>query len=119
MTEIFESPRRLLDLVCDMRRDWDPEETWTAILAAKTAGLPWPRIVRGLVDLAIRDEEPPTRPRELWDDVRGIRLPAGTRARLDPGVKERLLADCAAATDSRRQEAATGGQQVLAEGHDP
>jgi hypothetical protein len=118
VTEIFESPRELLAFVCGMRRDWDPDETWTAILAARTAQYGWPRIVRALIDLALRDEPTPTRPRELWDDVRGLRSLPGTGAPLDPGVKERLIADCQAVTDSYRH-GTTGGQPVLAEGRDP
>lgn len=96
MTGIREAPRELLNLACAIRPDWTREETWAAIYAAKTAGLPWERLVMRLLGIALRDEDPPTRPRELWDDVRGLRDLPGTGAPLDPGVKARLLADIAA-----------------------
>jgi hypothetical protein len=112
MTEIRESPRELLALACAMRQDWTTEETWTAILACKTAGFEWSRIVRKLVDLALKDEEgPPTRPGELWDAVRGIKSLPGTGAPLDPAVKAELFGRLAAVSDARNS--ATGPQPML------
>ena len=93
MTETREAPRELLNLACAIRADWTHEETWAAIYAARTAGLEWRRIVTRLVDIAFSDEEPPTRPRELWDDVRGMWNQPGTGVPLDPDVKARLLAE--------------------------
>jgi hypothetical protein len=69
---VREAPRELLSLACAVRPDWTREETWNAIHAARTAGLPWARIAAGLVGIALREEDPPTRPRELWDFARGI-----------------------------------------------
>lgn len=96
MTEIREATRELLNLACAVRGDWSREETWAAIYAAKTAGLPWDRLLMRLLGIALRDEDPPTSPRELRDDVRGVRDLPGTGAPLDPGVRARLLADLAA-----------------------
>ena len=118
MTEISEAPRKLVEFVCATRLDWTEEETQTAIQACRTAGHDWSRIALGMVVLALRDETPPTRPRELWGDVWGSRSRTGPGAALDPGVKERLIADCEAAAESLRHPA-TGGQPVLAEGSDP
>lgn len=92
-----EAPRELLNLACATRDDWTREETWAAIYAARAAGLEWDRLVLRLLTIALRAEEPPTRPRELWDDMRGIRGgQPGTGAPLDPAVKARLLAYLAA-----------------------
>jgi hypothetical protein len=118
VTEIRESPGKLCEFVCDMRPDWDAGETDRAILAARTAQYDWARIVLALVGLAVRDEPAATRPGDLWDHVRGIGPVRVPGAPLDPDVKERLLADCRAVTDSHRH-GATGGQPVLAEGRDP
>ena len=90
-----ESTRGLLYFACLTRPDWTREETWSAIYAAKTAGLPWDRLVRRLLDIAFRVETPPTRPRELWDDARGVRDRV-VPGQLDPEVRARLLADLAA-----------------------
>ena len=90
-----ESTRGLLQFACLTRPDWTREETWNAIHAAKTAGLPWDRLVRRLLDIAFRAETPPTRPRELWDDARGVRDRV-VPGQLDPEVRARLLADLAA-----------------------
>lgn len=110
MTDIREAPRELLALACAIRRDWTTEETWTAILACKTAGFEWSRIVRKLVDLALKDEEgPPTRPGELWDAIRGIKSPAGAGGRLDPEARARAIEACEASPWRR----ATGPQSVL------
>ena len=114
MTEIREAPRQLLWLVCEMRADWTREETWNAIHAARTAGRDWRGIVTRLVGIALRDETPPTRPRELWDDVRGIRTPAVTRTRLDPEVKAELFAELQAVTEAHRH-GTTGPQPRLTE----
>lgn len=118
MTEIREAPRELLAFVTATRPDWGEDETWTAILACKTAGFDWSRIALGMVLLAHRDETPPTRPRELWDDVRGLRDRPGTGAPLDPDVKAGLFAELAAKNDAYRR-GATGPQAVLPEGRDP
>jgi len=90
-----ESTRGLLQFACLTRPDWTREETWNAIHAAKTAGLPWDRLVRRLLDIAFRVETPPTRPRELWDDARGVRDRV-VPGHLDPELRARLLADLAA-----------------------
>jgi hypothetical protein len=114
---IRESPRELLAFVTATRPDWGEDETWTAILACKTAGFDWSRIALGMVILAHRDETPPTRPRELWDDVRGLRDRPKPGVPLDPDAKAAAIAACRTVTDSRRH--GTGGQPVLAEGRDP
>jgi hypothetical protein len=119
MTEIFESPRELVAFVCATRRDWTEDETLTAIQACRTAGHDWSRIALGMVVLALRDETPPNRPRELWDDVWGSRSRTGPAARLDPAAKAELFATFAAASDAIRHPAATGPLPVLPEGRDP
>jgi hypothetical protein len=119
VTEIFESPGKLREFVCDMRHDWSPDETATAIQACRTAGHDWSRIALGMVVLALRDETPPNRPRELWDDVWGSRSRTGPAARLDPAAKAELFATFAAASDAIRHPAATGPLPVLPEGRDP
>jgi hypothetical protein len=127
VTEIRECPALLAEFTCSMREDWGHDETRAAILACKTAGLDWGRITRGLVDLALRDEEPPTEPRDLWARVRGLKSAPGTGAPLDPRVKERLFGQFQAVTDAHRNRA-TGPQpaltedaerELLREGHDP
>jgi hypothetical protein len=120
VTEIRESPKKLRDFVCDMRRDWTPEETWVALLACKTAGFEWAKIARGLVDLALADEPTPTRPRDLYAAVRGISRTRAIPVPFDPGLKEQVLgrlAAATAATDAIRS--GTGPQPALTEGHDP
>lgn len=83
--------RELIAFACATRPDWTQQETWAAVYAARTAGLDWARLAARLVDIAFREEETPTRPRELWDDVRGLRNLPGTGVPLDPDVKARLL----------------------------
>ena len=126
MTEITEATAQLVDLVCAMRGDWADADAHAAILAAKTAGTPWPRIARSLVDLASRDENPPTSPRDLWNDIRGIKAAAGPGAPLDPKLKARVFADIQAVTDARNRATApqpalrlTGELELLREGPDP
>jgi hypothetical protein len=119
MTEIFESPRELVAFVCAMRADWTEDETLTAIQACRTAGHDWSRIALGMVVLALRDETPPNRPRELWDDVWGSRSRTGPGGQLDPDAKARAVAACEAASDAIRHPAATGPLPVLPEGRDP
>jgi hypothetical protein len=118
VTEIFESPRELVAFVCATRRDWTEDETQNAIQACRTAGHDWSRIALGMVVLALRDETPPTRPRELWGDVWGSRSRTGPGGRLDPAAKAQAIADCQAAAESLRQPAVTGGQPALREGGD-
>jgi hypothetical protein len=69
---VREAPRELLDFACATRPDWTREETWNAMHAAKTAGLDWTRLALRLMGIALREETPPTSPRELWDFARGI-----------------------------------------------
>ena len=112
MTEISEAPRKLVEFVCATRPDWTEDETQTAIQACRTAGHDWSRIALGMVVLALRDETPPTRPRELWGDVWGSRSRTGPGAPLDPDVKAGLLDRFAAVTDAYRH-GATGPQPAL------
>lgn len=135
VTEIREAPRELLALVCAMRTDWGIDETRTAILASRTAGREWKHIAVRLVDIALRDETPPTRPAELWDDLRGVsaRIPASAAA--GPGLsreerdelRANALAACVAASEKHGIRE-TGPQpalrdsgpiESLREGHDP
>lgn len=118
MTGIVDAPRELAAFVCATRPDWTEDETMTAIGACRTAGFEWPRIALGMVVLALRDETPPTRPRELWGDVWDSRSRTGPAGSLDPDAKAAAIAACQVVTESRRH-AATGGQPVLAEGDDP
>ena len=111
MTETREALRELLNLACAVRPDWTREETWAAIYAAKTAGHEWKRIVTRLIDIAFRDDTTPTRPRELWDDVRGVRNQPGTGVPLDPDVKARLFADIKARTVPVQRTAEDNGNE--------
>lgn len=126
MTEIREAPRELRALVTAMRQDWTTEETWTAILACKTAGRDWKLIVTRLVAIALRDDTPPSRPRELWDDIRGVLDRPAPAGRLDPEARAKVLADIQAATDARDRQTGpqpslrdTGPLELLHEGWDP
>lgn len=126
MTDIREAPRKLVEFVCDTRPDWTPEETWTAVLACKTANFDWPRIVRKLIDLALQDEPVPTSPRDLWAAMRGIKSPAGAVGRLDPAVKAEVLGRIAKVTDARNRGTGPmtvlrqpGEMELLREGPDP
>jgi hypothetical protein len=126
MTDIREAPRKLVEFVCDTRSDWTPEETWTAVLACKTANFDWPRIVRKLIDLALQDEPVPTSPRDLWAAMRGIKSPAGAVGRLDPAVKAETLARLARVNDARNRATGpmaalrqSGEMELLREGPDP
>ena len=112
MTEIREAPRELLAFVRAVRGDWGEDETAAAVQACRTAGFDWSRIALGMVILALRDDTPPTRPRELWDDVRGLRDRPGTGAPLDPKVKADLFADLRERGPGTLRHG-TGGQPVL------
>jgi hypothetical protein len=122
---VREAPRELLALVCAMRSDWTTEETWSAILACKTASFEWHRITRGLVDLALRDEPVPTRPKDLWAAIRGLRSLPGTGSGPDPtgeGGADYLAAKAAMAARATGPQArltATGELEFLREGPDP
>lgn len=108
-TAVREAPRELLAFACAVRPDWTREETWAAIYAAKTAGLDWTRLALRLMGIALREEFPPTSPRELWDYARGITSKAAGR----PPPADYLAAK--AAITAR----ATGPQPALTEGDDP
>lgn len=84
-TGIREAARELLAFACATRRDWTAEETWAAVHAAKTAGLDWGRLAARLVSIALREEDPPTRPGELWDYARGL---TGHRSESVPATEE-------------------------------
>jgi hypothetical protein len=105
-----ENPRSLLKFVTDTRPDWSAEETWNAMLAAKTAGLPWDKLALRLMTIAFREEDPPTKPRELWNFARGITSKAAGRP---------PAADYLAVKAAKGWMSTTGGQEVLREGHDP
>lgn len=112
MTELRECPALLVEFTTAMREDWTADETWAAIIACKTAGFEWPRIARGLIDLALTDEPVPTKPRDLWNARRGLRsLPGtGTLPELGgPGGSDYLAAKAA------MKARATGPQAVLTE----
>jgi hypothetical protein len=123
MTEIREAPRELVALALAIRPDWSEDEIWVAVQACKTAGFEWPRVVRNLIDLALKDEPAPTRPGELWDAVRGIKSPA-VAGRLDPEARARAIEACEAspwgrATGPQPRLTATGELELLREGADP
>lgn len=101
-----EAPRELLAFACATRPDWDRDETWNAMLAAKTAGLPWDKLALRLMAIALREETPPTRPRELWDHARGI------TARTTAGPATGEFKDALAALKART----TGPMPRLADG---
>lgn len=77
-----EAPRELLAFACATRPDWDRDDVWNAMHAARTAGLGWDKLALRLMGIALREEDPPSRPRELWDFARGIT--ARTAARTPP-----------------------------------
>lgn len=107
---IREAARKLLAFACATRPDWTAAETWNAVHAARTAGLDWDRLALRLMAIALREEDPPTSPRELWDYVRGITSKAVGQP---PG------AGYLAVKVARGWTSTTGGQEVLREGHDP
>jgi hypothetical protein len=127
MSDIQECPALLVEFTTAMRGDWTHDETWQAITACKTAGFEWARIARGLVDLALRDEAVPTRPRDLWAAVRGLRSLPGTGTLPETGGQggaEYLAAKAAitARTGMTGPQAVlreTGELELLREGHDP
>lgn len=103
-----EAPRELLAFACAVRPDWTEEEVWNSMHAARTAGLGWKRIALRLVDIAFREEDPPTRPRELWDYARGL------TARTGAGPATEEFRDALAALKARN----TGPLQRLREQDD-
>ena len=103
-----EAPRELLAFACAVRPDWPEDEVWNAMHAARTAGLGWKRIALRLVDIAFREEDPPTRPRELWDHARGL------TARTGAGPATEEFRDALAALKARN----TGPLQRLREQDD-
>jgi len=126
---VREAPRELLAFVCATREDWSHEETWAAMHAAKTAGLDWTRLALRLMGIALREETPPTSPRELWDFARGITSKAASRPPPAEHVAGAIAAlragDYAAAWSATHDGAvppqiarATGEQKVLTEGND-
>lgn len=105
-----EASRELLAFARATRPDWSAEETWAAVHAAKTAGLDWDKLALRLMGIALREEDPPTKPRELWNFARGIT----SKAAGQPPAPGYLAVKAA-----RGWMSATGGQEVLREGHDP
>jgi hypothetical protein len=123
---VREAPRELLAFACAVRPDWDRDDVWNAMHAAKTAGLDWTRLALRLMGIALREETPPTRPRELWDFARGITTKAAERpppAEHVAGAIAAIIAgDYAAAWTATHEGAVppqiarvTGGQPVLTE----
>lgn len=125
MTEIREAPRELVALALAIRPDWTEAETWSAVLACKTASFEWAKIARGLVNLALRDEPVPTSPRDLWAAMRGLRSQPGTGSGPDPsgeGGADYLAAKAAMrarATGPQPVLGQTGELELLREGPDP
>ncbi len=125
---IREAARELLAFASSTRPDWTAEETWAAIYAAKTAGLDWDKLALRLMGIALRREDPPTRPRELWDFARGITVASQSRPppadHVAGAIAALISGDYDAAYAATHDGAApvrrvTGGQPVLTEGHDP
>lgn len=98
--EIREAPRELQALAVAVRPDWDPEETWNALLAARTAGWPWTRTVHETVQLMMMPDGDPA----------GLRHAArAPMARTVPGtlpadLKTRVLTACETAAEAYRRE---------------
>lgn len=125
---IREAARELLAFARATRPDWTAEETWNAVHAAKTAGLDWDLLALRLMRIALREEDPPTRPRELWDFARGITVASQSRPppadHVAGAIAALISGDYDAAYMATHDGAApvrraTGGQPVLTEGHDP
>jgi hypothetical protein len=125
---VREAPRELLDLACATRPDWTRDEVWNSMHAAKTAGLDWTRLALRLMGIALREEVPPTSPRELWDFARGITTKAAERPppaeHVAAAVAAIIAGDYASAWSATHEGAvppqiarATGPQQVLTEGN--
>jgi hypothetical protein len=127
---VREAPRELLAFACAVRPDWDRDDVWNAMHAAKTAGLDWTRLALRLMGIALREETPPTRPRELWDFARGITIASQGRPPPSDGHAAAIAAlksgDYAAAWSATHEGAVpaqiarvTGGQPVLTDDDNP
>jgi hypothetical protein len=75
VADVNEVPRELLALAARLRHDWERDEIWQAMYAAKMAGWPFWRIVKHLIALALR---PGSEPRELRDEARATPPPRKT-----------------------------------------
>lgn len=103
MTELSDAPRELLALACASREDWNRDETWSAILAAKHAGWPFARIVREITRLLLIDDSGP----------RELRFAAGETRTTAPGtlpedLRAQALAACEDASEAIRQQRRDG-----------
>jgi hypothetical protein len=95
-TLIREAPRELLELAVATRPDWDRDDAWSALLAARAAGWPWTRTVHETVQLMLMPDGEPA----------GLRHAARPpMARTDPGtlaadLKAKALAACERASET-------------------
>lgn len=106
MTEINEAPRELLALAVAARPDWDHDQTWNALLAVRTAGWPFGRILREIIRLLLIEDSRPVDLRIVAGETRVA--PPGT---LPDDLRTVALAAAEAATERQRQRAkdADGG----------
>lgn len=122
MTDIRECPELLIVFTTSTRLDWTADEVWAAITACRTAGYDWGRIARGLVELALKDEAVPTKPRDLWNAVRGLRsMPGtgGTPDRSGAGGADYLAVKARTFGTGPQPALTADAEEALREGHDP
>lgn len=99
MTDIHDAPRELLALALAMREDWDRDDTWNALLAARAAGWDFTRTVREVVRLLLRED---SEPRELRHAARPPIAAPEHPGSLPGDLRAQALADCEAAAESLR-----------------
>lgn len=97
---IQEAPQELLALAVAVRPDWNPEETWNALLAARTAGWAWTRTVHETVRLML---VPDGEPSGLRHAARAP-LARSEPGKLAPDLRARALAACESATAAHRRK---------------
>lgn len=103
MTEVREAPRELLELALAAREDWDRDQAWNALLAARSAGWTFGRILREVVRLLLIED---SRPADLRYAAGETRVTAP--GRLPEDLRSQALADCEAATEVMRQQRRDG-----------
>lgn len=99
MTEIREAPRELLALAVAVRPDWDPDDTWNALLAARAAGWDFPGTLRETIRLLLQDD---SEPHDLRYAAKApaVREPPGS---LPAALRAQVLDRCGQVTEALRQ----------------
>lgn len=103
MTGIIESPRELHALAVAARPDWDRDKTRNALIAARAAGWPFPRVMREVVRLLLIDDSGPDDLRFAAGETR-----AGRPGTLNASARAEALAAAEAAAERFRHQAKNG-----------